>query len=70
MIDVCIFFVNSRLQIAAPSPRQRSRIRTNPWFSSADPACLINGNGGKKMDADTSSTSSGCIKSGTDESNQ
>lgn len=64
----CVVFC---VLIAAPSPRQRCRIRTNPWFSNVDPvtnACITNGN--KKMDADTSSTSSGCVKSGTDESNQ
>lgn len=49
----------------APSPRQRCRIRTNPWFSSIDPAILAGINSSKKLDMETSSTSSG-IKSSSD----
>lgn len=61
---VC-FFVSS--QFVAPSPRQRCRIKTNPWLSTPETsAALANGNSiTKKMDIDTSSTSSG-IKSSSD----
>lgn len=51
----------------APSPRQRCRIRTNPWLSTPDATAAVpNGNAMmKKMDIDTSSTSSG-VKSSSD----
>ncbi|XP_037049316.1 serine-rich adhesin for platelets isoform X2 [Bradysia coprophila] len=50
----------------SPSPRQRCRIRTNPWFQAIDPTCIVpNSNNSKRIDMDTSSTSSG-IKSSSD----
>lgn len=55
------------LIFTAPSPRQRCRIRTNPWFSNADPIIVPPFNG--KKDLDSGSTSSG-IKSNSDESNE
>ncbi|KAJ6643991.1 hypothetical protein Bhyg_08956 [Pseudolycoriella hygida] len=59
--------------VAAPSPRQRCRIRTNPWFQAIDPTCIISNCGNsKKIEMDTSSTSSGIKSSseaGTDEKN-
>lgn len=61
------------LHIIAPSPRQRCRIRTNPWFQTIDPTCIIpNCGSSKRIDMDTSSTSSGIKSSseaGTDEKN-
>lgn len=53
--------------LIAPSPRQRCRIKTNPWLSTPDTAIsMAMGNSVmKKMDIDTSSTSSG-IKSSSD----
>lgn len=50
----------------APSPRQRCRIRTNPWFQTIDPTCIVpNSSNSKRIDMDTSSTSSG-IKSSSE----
>lgn len=59
-IIILISFVMS-----APSPRQRCRIRTNPWFSSIDPSVLIGVNKMKAIDLDINSTSSG-VKSSSD----
>lgn len=62
---ICVTHASGR---AAPSPRQRCRIRTNPWLSIAD------GSGSnaatmpatpKIMDCETGSTSSG-VKSNSD----
>lgn len=64
----------------APSPRQRCRIRTNPWVPTVDPEPLImpttptNSNlNNKKRDRDSTgstTTSSSGIKSNSDESNE
>lgn len=61
----------------APSPRQRCRIRTNPWFSSVDPepfnipTDFQPGNKQRRdRDSDHSATSSSGIKSNSDESNE
>lgn len=61
----------------APSPRQRCRIRTNPWFSSVDPEPFniptdFKAMGSKRRDRDSgdSATSSSGIKSNSDESNE
>lgn len=59
---------------AAPSPRQRCRIRTNPWFSSVDPEPFnIPADFNKQRrdrDSCDSATSSSGIKSNSDESNE
>uniref|UniRef100_A0A1B0CY23 Uncharacterized protein n=1 Tax=Lutzomyia longipalpis TaxID=7200 RepID=A0A1B0CY23_LUTLO len=57
--------------IESPSPRQRCRIRTNPWFSTA---CQLEGSNGvhnanfvnHRIDRDNSSTSSGVKSSASD----
>lgn len=61
----------------APSPRQRCRIRTNPWFSSVDPEPFnipTDFKAGSKLrkdrDSGDSATSSSGIKSNSDESNE
>jgi hypothetical protein len=55
-----------RFSTLAPSPRQRCRIRTNPWFFTAEAQATMNGGfEPKKNDMDTGSTSSG-IKSNSD----
>lgn len=58
-------FVYIFLFIAAPSPRQRCRIKTNPWLSTPETSTANGNSMVKKMDIDTSSTSSG-IKSSSD----
>jgi hypothetical protein len=62
----------SHIFYTAPSPRQRCRIRTNPWFSNNVDPILLNVDSKKfsnKKDLDSGSTSSG-IKSNSDESNE
>lgn len=67
----------------APSPRQRCRIRTNPWFSSVEPDTFVTNNGTnaernnnssnkQKRDRNStgSTTSSSGIKTNSDESNE
>ncbi|XP_055379416.1 putative uncharacterized protein DDB_G0282133 isoform X2 [Condylostylus longicornis] len=50
----------------SPSPRQRSRIRTNPWYSTPESSFSTStSHSVKKTDLDTSSSSSG-IKSNSD----
>ncbi|XP_035786630.1 uncharacterized protein LOC118463836 isoform X2 [Anopheles albimanus] len=52
--------------IESPSPRQRCRIRTNPWLTTADGALASNGI--KRTEQDSGSTSSGIkSSSGTDD---
>lgn len=53
--------------LAAPSPRQRCRIKTNPWLSAPETTVTVGNTNSmvNKMDIDTSSTSSG-IKSSSD----
>jgi hypothetical protein len=59
-------FELSNFAFSAPSPRQRCRIRTNPWFFTAEAQATLNGDlEAKKNDMDTASTSSG-IKSNSD----
>jgi hypothetical protein len=64
------------LNFSAPSPRQRCRIRTNPWFSSVDPEPFnipIEFKPDAKRrnrDSGDSATSSSGIKSNSDESNE
>ncbi|XP_050073419.1 uncharacterized protein LOC126561358 [Anopheles maculipalpis] len=53
--------------IESPSPRQRCRIRTNPWLTTADGA-LASANCIKRTEQDSGSTSSGIkSSSGTDD---
>uniref|UniRef100_A0A182WMJ0 Uncharacterized protein n=1 Tax=Anopheles minimus TaxID=112268 RepID=A0A182WMJ0_9DIPT len=53
--------------VDAPSPRQRCRIRTNPWLTTADGA-LASANCIKRTEQDSGSTSSGIkSSSGTDD---
>uniref|UniRef100_A0A1S4GMA8 Uncharacterized protein n=1 Tax=Anopheles gambiae TaxID=7165 RepID=A0A1S4GMA8_ANOGA len=53
--------------IESPSPRQRCRIRTNPWLTTADGA-LASANCVKRTEPDSGSTSSGIkSSSGTDD---
>uniref|UniRef100_A0A182Q9G2 Uncharacterized protein n=1 Tax=Anopheles farauti TaxID=69004 RepID=A0A182Q9G2_9DIPT len=53
--------------IESPSPRQRCRIRTNPWLTTADGA-LASANCLKRTEQDSGSTSSGIkSSSGTDD---
>lgn len=69
-----LLFVPYVLRRAAPSPRQRCRIRTNPWVSiAADGVGGCNNTAAmtaapKIMDCETGSTSSG-VKSGIEEKN-
>lgn len=66
--NICLCFLCKTINniIVAPSPRQRCRIRTNPWFSSIDQPTPAVGLGlSKRNDMETSSTSSG-IKSSSD----
>lgn len=55
------------LPFLAPSPRQRCRIRTNPWLSTLDGS--LAGTNIKKTELDSGSTTSSGIKSssGTDD---
>ncbi|CRK86932.1 CLUMA_CG000753, isoform A [Clunio marinus] len=64
-------------QFRTPSPRQRCRIRTNPWFSSVDPEPFNITTDFKApikqrrdRDSGDSATSSSGIKSNSDESNE
>ncbi|GAB0095515.1 hypothetical protein DMENIID0001_109070 [Sergentomyia squamirostris] len=61
--------------IESPSPRQRCRIRTNPWFSTVcattqnegQPPTILNSNfGNHRIERDNSSTSSGIKSSASD----
>ncbi|XP_055602696.1 uncharacterized protein DDB_G0283357 [Uranotaenia lowii] len=53
--------------IESPSPRQRCRIRTNPWLTTLD-GSMTNGSTHKSKDQDSGSTSSGIkSSSGTDD---
>lgn len=54
------------MSFTAPSPRQRCRIRTNPWFSTAEVQNLNSNISGKIQDIETSSTTSSGIKSNSD----
>lgn len=66
--STAVFFVYKNVTITAPSPRQRCRIKTNPWLSTPEtnPSAVGNCNSMmKRMEIDTSSTSSG-IKSSSD----
>lgn len=66
LIPLVFFFLIIILFVdAAPSPRQRCRIKTNPWLSTPETAVGNSNSIMKKMDIDTSSTSSG-IKSSSD----
>lgn len=72
----CVMEIYFLLPLLAPSPRQRCRIRTNPWFSSVDPEPFtistdFNPGGKLRRDRDSgdSATSSSGIKSNSDESN-
>ncbi|EAA09737.4 AGAP004835-PA [Anopheles gambiae str. PEST] len=59
--------IASRKNTWTPSPRQRCRIRTNPWLTTADGA-LASANCVKRTEPDSGSTSSGIkSSSGTDD---
>jgi hypothetical protein len=71
-----VMMTTDYLPFSAPSPRQRCRIKTNPWLSTIEPEPLImpavNSPSNKKRDRNStgSTTSSSGIKSNSDESNE